>query len=225
MLAFYLPVTIICVLYFQIWRVTKLRQVELRKLQCQKYSTRMKRPSDANDKKTGTEASASVSQNLVAKDELNFDDMSGKKLSFCSRYIKLSCIRHKSIDSSDEPGEDGFKYKVTSQYFQKCTHCNASLDSDIKKQEDSMSSSKNGRFKIEVKCSNCKKVVTLRFDQIRFSVDNVSSANSKLYYRIRNLFNSLLVLLFFKLWIFTRIRSRRKRKIMKRKPIRRQPKH
>lgn len=193
MLAFYLPVTIICVLYFQIWRVTKLRQVELRKLQCQKYSTRMKRSSDANDKnKTGTETSASVSQNLVAKEEPNFDDMSGKKLLFCSRYIKFSCIRQKSIDSSDEPGEDGFKYKVTSQYIQKCTHCNASLDSDIKKQEDSMPSSKNDKFKIEVKCSNCKKVVTLRFDQIRFSVDNMSSANSKLDYRIMNRFNYLL---------------------------------
>lgn len=183
MLAFYLPVTIICVLYFQIWRVTKLRQVELRKLQCQKYSTRMKR-SDVSDKKTEVESSAS--QNLVSKEE-NFDDMNEKKLSFCSRYIKLSCIRQKSIDSGDEPGEDGFKYKVTSQYFQKCTHCNASLDADIKKQEDSMYSSKNdNRFKIEVKCSNCKKVVTLRFDQIRFSVDNVSSANGK-FNCIRNL--------------------------------------
>ena len=31
--------TIICILYFQIWRVTKKRQVELRSLQCQNFST------------------------------------------------------------------------------------------------------------------------------------------------------------------------------------------
>ncbi len=172
-LAFYLPVTIICVLYFQIWRVTKLRQVELRKLQCQKYTTRMKKGENNESKKS----EESTTQSLVPKETTNFDITNEKKLSFCSRYIKLSCIKQKSIESTDEAGEDSFKYKVTSHMpVLKCTHCHANLESDIKKQEESL---KNDRTKIEVKCSNCQKVVTLRFDHIRFSIDDQSSSANK----------------------------------------------
>ena len=49
--AFYLPVIIICIVYFKIWRKTKIRQIELRKLQAEQYQT----SSGRNKSKSDTE--------------------------------------------------------------------------------------------------------------------------------------------------------------------------
>lgn len=164
-IAFYLPVTIICVLYFQIWRVTKRRQIELRKLQCQKYSTRVNK-------------SESIDSSPKLVNIQNYE-VKEKKIPKFFQFLNFPCYRKKdTIDENDS--ENRYRYKV-SYKSQSCKYCESrKSDNDTQTTQNLLSKTEKDDSKMDTrKCSKCDKILT-DMEQNCMSMDDISSQNRSL---------------------------------------------
>lgn len=169
-IAFYLPVTIICILYFQIWRVTKRRQLELRNLQCQKYSTRINKKIDIEAKKTAEDC---ISQTLVPQQ--NYETINGKRMPKFLRWFSFSCFHQ---NGSDEAINNRFKYKI-SYRSQTCKYCNGgSSDADDQAKQDLLRKVSKDKLSegSELKCLKCNRNMS---ESNIMSIDDFSNSANK----------------------------------------------
>lgn len=174
-LAFYLPVTIIMILYFQIWRVTKRRQIELRRLQCQKFSIPRLEDS-SNIKNLSDEQDASES--LVAIKN-NFERKKNKKIPSFIKFLNFSGKHKENSNNSDNSNEnisENYKYKITYRN-QICKSCEGGTKGDPQMNQNILMT-KNDRRANVVKCSICNKVLSNEIGENMLSTEDMLSTDT-----------------------------------------------
>ncbi len=149
--------------------MTKRRQLELRKLQCQKYSTRK----NTDVKKLVDEC---ATQNLVDR-QTEYDRKDSRSIFL--RVFSFSCCKRSGKEDEDDP-TNNFKYKITYKN-KKCEHCEATGEGEGNqiKQEALKKSASQDQFlnkEINSKCLKCNREIT---EQNMLSIDDLSSGANK----------------------------------------------
>ena len=158
--AFYLPVTIICILYFQIWRVTKKRQVELRSLQCQNFSTNFRSSEQSRKLINNNNSLKSPDDEMKTSLEIKTNNKG-----LLARFFNCStCARRRTSEdffkTQTNNSVENYKYKFDCKK-NSCNYCQVIVGDGINQKDSS------GRVKAHLKVSKSLPVEAHGFKEIK----------------------------------------------------------
>lgn len=108
--AFYLPVTIICIVYYKIWMKTKKRQIELRSLQAEQSSKVVDFiPVKTEDEPTkGYMKSKQFSSSQINKNESNLDQLKSKFIETNNIKVNSKCVKEReNVHTTNDDNQQG----------------------------------------------------------------------------------------------------------------------